>query len=653
MVEATPTIAPRPLSAVFPGVRWTMPERLPIAQWVESKRRVSDRYSAAPGPYSLSRFPHWREVLEACADPAVREVDICASVQSGKTAMMDNLPFYFSDNDARPMLWCFPGENQRNDWVEQRFRPTLDCSPGLAGLVKPGQGGINQERIDFFAAPLFLVVASSEASMASKPVGLVIADEIGKYPTRTAKEGSPLDQLRARVTTFPLSLVVVTSTPTGERDGIWPEYLLSDMREWNVRCPECLAITPWQRANIGWAEKPAGKSVNEWAGEVRRNDALSWWQCPACEKRQHGQLAKHRMNASGFYVGRGYPLDRVGFHIHGLASPFISFGTYASGLMLALDAQEGGNEEPIKTFTQHTDARPWAPKKTVMADDAITARVDARLPHGRLPHWCKTLTCGIDVQHSGVYFVISAWGNDAGTLRRHVVDHGFAESFDAMDLILDRAIQFADGRGMRIVMGFVDSSDGTTKVEVYRWTAKRKRQLRPIKGQHTASGGKIWREADTKKNADHGGRLINIWPDESKDFMAAQLASGTMTFHEGVGADADFQTQMASQEKREIREPGKKPRFGWAKKEGHKDDHYWDAANYDTAVAFFLGLARNDHRWRQSPATANTRETVVVNDDGEVERTEAPRPVAPHAPAARTTNGSAFGRRKSSMGNSF
>ena len=96
-----------------------------------------------------------------------------------------------------------------------------------------------------------MVGANSPSSLASRPIRILLADEIDRYPATAGNEGDPLLLAGKRLATFWNKKEVCVSTPTNkETSRIAVEFEHSTQEEWNVPCPACGAFTPLLWANI-------------------------------------------------------------------------------------------------------------------------------------------------------------------------------------------------------------------------------------------------------------------------------------------------------------------------------------------------------------------------------------------------------------------
>ena len=135
---------------------------------------------------------------------------------------------------------------------KDRIAPMIRDTPRLTGLVdtKSRYAGNTVMKKNFPGGHITIVGANSPSSLASRPIKVLLADEIDRYPKSAGTEGDPLDLAKKRQTTFWDYKTVMVSTPTIKGDSrIEDAYLLSTQEEWNVPCPECGAfatVTRWQ-----------------------------------------------------------------------------------------------------------------------------------------------------------------------------------------------------------------------------------------------------------------------------------------------------------------------------------------------------------------------------------------------------------------------
>ena len=82
--------------------------------------------------------------------------------------------------------------------------------------------------------------ANSPAGLASRPIRILLADEVDRFPVSAGTEGDPVDLAAKRTTTFWNAVIGMFSTPTNEgASRIEVEYLSGTQEEWQHKCPNC------------------------------------------------------------------------------------------------------------------------------------------------------------------------------------------------------------------------------------------------------------------------------------------------------------------------------------------------------------------------------------------------------------------------------
>lgn len=586
-----------------------LPERLSVTEFAERRHVLSSRFSSYPGPLRLDRTPYMRDVLEAFTDPAIDTITLKFGSQCAKTTGMEVVLNYAVHHDPGPCIWCLPSEKSRDSFVMERLKPSILASESWASMVASRGRAITRHRIDFVTMPLFFAVADSEADLASKPARFVFADEIGKFPESTAREGSPLDQLRARQRTFATGKFVQSSTPTSRDSGIDREYNASDRRRWMVPCLKCGAATPWRWKDIHWPERDPKMRRREFAERLEHGEIAAWWECPECGHKAFGDAEKQKMNDCGYWQAEETNRGHAGFHLPSLASMFTSFNKLASNWQLAIEAEEQGNIQKRKHFTLHELAEGFVEKRIIMEEQTIVDRVDRELDND-LPKWADILSLGADLQWDRLYWVQTAWGRNHQ--RCHVMDFGVIEG----DVDHTLAALLAMIRDAPVSPGAtaVDSGDGAHTETVYRWALANKGYgVWPIKGASAALGGGKLLGRSRDEKASHRGRLWNLDTDKLKSFVSRLMSrpvehEGRVSFCAKALTDEAFQRQLCAEQRLKN---GK-----WALRPGYADNHFWDATVYATAAAHIGGLFREASRAAPPRQATGTQQTPYAGRKG-------------------------------------
>lgn len=107
------------------------------------------------------------------------------------------------------------------DATEYAIAPMIRDTPRLTGLVdtKSRYAGNTVMKKNFPGGHITIVGANSPSSLASRPIKVLLADEIDRYPKSAGTEGDPLDLAKKRQTTFWDYKTVMVSTPTIKGDS--------------------------------------------------------------------------------------------------------------------------------------------------------------------------------------------------------------------------------------------------------------------------------------------------------------------------------------------------------------------------------------------------------------------------------------------------
>ena len=139
---------------------------------------------------------------------------------------------------------------------ERQKRMDLSLAGGLSVVLNTVM------KKNFPGGHITIVGANSPSSLASRPIKVLLADEIDRYPKSAGTEGDPLDLAKKRQTTFWDYKTVMVSTPTIKGDSrIEDAYLLSTQEEWNVPCPECGAYQPFLWENVKFDKDDLDKGI--------------------------------------------------------------------------------------------------------------------------------------------------------------------------------------------------------------------------------------------------------------------------------------------------------------------------------------------------------------------------------------------------------
>lgn len=382
------------------------PPDLTISEWADQFRYLSPEASAEPGRWNTDRAPYQRGIMDAISHPETETVVLMTSAQIGKTAILENVVGYYVSQDPSPSLLLLPTLEMASTFSKDRLAPMLRDTPSLRGLVKDARArdsGNTQLHKQFPGGHITMTGANSPANLASRPIRVVLCDEVDRYPESAGTEGDPVALARKRSATFWNRKIVLTSTPTIKGlSRIEQAYLASDQRRYWVPCPDCGEHQVLTWANVRWDEDQP-----ETAHYVCEH-------CGSCIDEQHKlpMLQRGEWRASAPFKGA------AGFHINELYSPWRRWSEIAADF---LEAKQGGSEM-LKAWVNTSLGETWDDEGEGVEATGLIGRLE---PYTREDLPAHLLTAGVDVQKDRLECSLVAWGKgEEAWLIDHVIIDG-------------------------------------------------------------------------------------------------------------------------------------------------------------------------------------------------------------------------------------
>lgn len=603
------------------GERKVLKKRRPIrpSQWAERHRILT--MSSLPGKWKNQVTPYLIGIMDAAGLPYVHDITICAVPQSGKSEVVHNLVGYHIDRDPGPVLYVYPDEKTAGENSKDRILPMIQSSVRLRSYFTGQEKDKSSYRINLSHMPIYLGWGRSVASIANKPIKIGIADEIDKDGFDTpAKETSVLKLIDKRFRTFRATYKFFKiSSPTLETGRIWESLEAAQVIfDYWVVCPLCgrrqLMVFSNGKDAAG-EQRPGGI---RWDGgrdgdpkEIKARN-LAWYECEHCTGRWDEALRDKAVQA-GVWLARGKQLELftyleafrpadIGFHIPAWISHFVGFGEIAAAFLEGL-----GDAEALQDFYNGYCALPWVVKKLSTSEERVLqAKND--IPGGVVPEDTIALTCGIDVQKRGFWFVVRAWTRNKDS---HLVQYGYLATWDDVyTLVFDTAypVQGQDpGRTMGIWRTAMDTGGGDTEDgdwsktdEIYAWIKRYGAgRVFAVKGASRAQEATVRKTVVGLKKKGKpipGGldlyyldvdRLKSVFlsyfdepdPDDDDAAGGAMSMKKTVTLHSDTGMD--YAAQITAEERRP--DPKKKGKMIWVQIK--HNNHLLDCEVYAAAAA--------------------------------------------------------------------
>ena len=120
----------------------------------------------------------------SATEPGVEIISAMVATQLMKTELLTNIFGFHAHLDPCPILLVQPKEEAAEAFSKERLGPMIKATPVLKALVGDGRTRRSDDTLVYKAFPggfVALVGAGSPTNLASRPVRLVLYDEIDKY----------------------------------------------------------------------------------------------------------------------------------------------------------------------------------------------------------------------------------------------------------------------------------------------------------------------------------------------------------------------------------------------------------------------------------------------------------------------------------------
>lgn len=502
------------------------PPLLTLSEWADQFARLSSEDSSITGQWVSETYQ--REPMDAITDPAIQDVVLMWASQTGKTAIMKHVIAYHIAQDPAPIMLVQPTLDMAKAVSEDRISPMFRDTPCLQGKVKDARSRDSGNKVLHKAFPgghLTMVGANSPASLASRPIRILLLDEIDRYVESAGKEGSPVKLAKKRTVRFWNRKHIYTSTPILKAGPVDSLYGTSSRGHFMAPCPHCGHHQTLYLTQLHWpkGERPTADNV--------------WYECEGnrCRILESDKAA---MIHAGHWEHEVPDAIVRGYHINQLYSPAVGWHETAQEF---LDAKHEGRNT-LQTFFNTAMAEPWEEASEQVDATGLTrhkhdygvTESGARIA---VPDWAVLLTCGVDVQRDRLEYEVVGWGEgyeswsieygiiigETDPNKRKQLAHDGAEipdPFRDLDAVLLKSYHHASGADLRIAGVMVDSGDGAMTQHVYNFVSPRTgRRVWACKGIH-GEGPIVPPKPTVQRN---GARLWGLHVDTAKGHVYGNL----------------------------------------------------------------------------------------------------------------------------------
>jgi len=443
------------------------PPKLTVSEFADAHIIVTS------GPLAGAKWrtqfaPYQRGIMDAVHEKGVQTIVVMGSSQWGKTACGVNIVAYHIAHDPCPILVVEPSvDPMGKDFAKNRLDPVIEATEVLNAKVskKRSKDASNTTlQKTFSGGSLAIAGANSAASLAARPVRLLILDEVDRYPHELPGEGNTLSIAMKRTQTYrQRKRIVMLSSPTLVNAPIHAWFKRGDQRRFYVPCPKCSHFHTYQWQNVRWTE---------------RDPTTARLHCPACDY-PIGDAERVAILSKGEW--RAEQTERadssiVSFHIWEAYSPMSSLEEIVKGFLGAREKQKTGDRSEMHSWQNTTLGEPVEPDDGIGVEPHVLML--RREDYGRteVPQGACCLTMGVDTQDDRLEALVVGWGPgyESWVIDRHTFsgDTSQPQPWAQLDRMLEMRYRHESGATLMVHASSIDSGGHRTAI-VYDWVKRR------------------------------------------------------------------------------------------------------------------------------------------------------------------------------------
>ena len=316
---------------------------------------------------------------------------------------MNNVIGRFAHLDPCPIMMIQPTIVDGEDYSKSRIAPMIRATPILRRIFKESKSRDSSNTIMtkyFVGGRLVITGANSPSSLASKPIRILLCDEVDRFPESAGSEGDPVDLASKRTTTYWNRVIGLFSTPTVKNlSRIDDEYMTGTQAEWQHKCPNC---GEWHLLTHRQMKPDYIESENK-KKEKHVIVKSVVWVCPDCGF--SFTEAQMRQAQQRYIIQNAQALNTEvrSFFVNGFSSPWVSWSEIMAEWLKAI-----GDPEREKVVFNTRFGESYEQTGAFENGEVFLKRrepYEAELPDGVL-----ALTAAVDTQNNRLEYEICGWG---------------------------------------------------------------------------------------------------------------------------------------------------------------------------------------------------------------------------------------------------
>ncbi len=607
--------------------------------WTETNRVLTPELSQFPGPFSYSRTPYAREIIDCLSpDSPARWVAVMKGGQIGfSVGVIEGGIGWIIDQNPGPTLLLSGNEVLSQEMMNTRIDQMIEGS-GLRPKIRPNVIKKKNQRtgdtatLKEFAGGFLIAGAVGNQNMhRQRSIRYGFIDDFDAIKRGTKDAGSYRTLIEQRFAAFfdTMKLFYISTPQLETESNIKPAFQLGDQRYYNVPCPRCHDHIPllWsttvegETAGIFWKLDNHGKLIPGSVGYI----------CQKC-----GQFFddshKYEMNAAGFWVPTA-EASKVGYYSYHVSSLYAPPGmaNWAHYVAQYLEAAPPGlpkKEQEYQTFVNVVLGETYektgeAPKTTELQKNQQNyeiGTVPEKLSEAHGNGKIVMLTCAADLNgkeaDARLDYEIIAWSETGAS---YSIKHGsigtfiLAESqrkdrvdrerwtykFDGARSVWTeftkiRQADYLTDTGRRVKILFTGLDCGQFSEYAYSYIDNTTPIIAGLKGRDDSKNSKYMADYSPFKPAQERANLYLLEVNRYKDQIAGLIKlpfNGSekqppefMNFPNAGGGMYDYKNFFSHYEAEHRIEIPEKGEMRWRKKNSAVYNHMFDCRVYNMAI---------------------------------------------------------------------
>lgn len=408
---------------------------------------------------------------------------------------------YFIVNDPSNMAYGSQSGASTMKFKNGKWQPSIDQSILRDYVTKKSDKNAannqnTQQNLD--STNTYFINLNAPSTLRGITTKRIFLDEVsGSFDD---SEGDPISLASQRIKSFDDGLIMIASTPTNKLDAIVQEYEAGDQRKFNVPCPSCNHYHElvWDNVRFDWQVLPNGrkKAVPETAKLL----------CPNCEHHiTEGERV--RAIAGGHWVATNPAGKYPSYQVSRLYSPINTIESTVE------DFSNAHYNFDLQSFYNNSLGLPYEPEENKEHNLIELENLREEISVLAIPENCLGICLAVDQQQDRLE--CTTMGFTDKTL--YVLDHRSFYGVDCNQIGSKAYIELTQyskgvfktvsGRPVRVLAGFLDSSNGNATQTVYTYCNSYNPLFKPIKGEGCSTTKPLFRSSRT---GGHELQILNV-----------------------------------------------------------------------------------------------------------------------------------------------